>query len=292
MSRHQQGTPDEGLRLAFAARDGEPLVGRLFTSEGPLAATLIAPATGVPARFYRSFARALTQASITAFVFDYRGIGESLRGHVKDSDARKQDWGQLDMPAALDELARRAPGVPLTLVGHSAGGQLVGLMDNVARLERIVQVASSSGYMGAMGWRYRVLGRLLLCAYGSLSVRALGYGATRWVGWGEDLPSGVLRQWAEWCSTPGYLESSFGDSIEQHWFDEIRCPLLNLSAEDDPIATQANVSDILRLFPNAGIERRRLDPHGAGVGKIGHIDFFRSRCAPLWPLAQDFLVAR
>ncbi|MEM1449218.1 MAG: alpha/beta fold hydrolase [Planctomycetota bacterium] len=275
-------TDEKESHVAFEARDGVPLVGRLFQAEAPVAAVLVAPATGVPARFYRHFAAAAAEAGVAALMFDFRGLGESLHGHVRDVDANIEDWGRHDMPAALDALAERVPGVPLHLVGHSAGGQLVGLMDNAERLGTVVQVAGSSGYFGGMGLRMRTLGRLLLRVYGPLAVRLRGYAPVRVLGWGEDLPAGVALQWGEWCSTPGYVESAFGRTVDRAAYDALRCRIVNVTATDDPIATEANVEDLLRLFPNADITRVRLVPSDLGVPSIGHVGFFRPSLGAAW----------
>ncbi len=39
-------------------------------------------------------------------------------------------WGQLDIPAAIDALLARTSTEKVTLLGHSAGGQLLGIVPN------------------------------------------------------------------------------------------------------------------------------------------------------------------
>jgi predicted alpha/beta hydrolase len=193
------------------------------------------------------------------------------------------------MPAALDQLADRAPDTPLALLGHSAGGQLVGLMPEVDRLSRIAQVSSSTGYVGHIAGATRPLAWFMLEIYIPATCALLGYTPTQITGWGEDLPEGVARQWAEWCTEPGYVSNAFGRSIARHYYDEIRCPLLNLRCSDDPIATEANVDDLLRLFPGAEIERIVIRPEDYGLDEIGHIDLFRRRCRATWEPLLDWI---
>lgn len=76
-------------------------------------------------------------------VFDYRGIGQSP-GKVKHSDARIQDWGQLDIAAALDWLTLHTGKAQAVLLGHSAGGQLTGLLHNYQKVAKVVAVAGST----------------------------------------------------------------------------------------------------------------------------------------------------
>lgn len=260
-------------------------------AQEPRGAVLLAGATGVPARFYRPFAQWLAETcSLTCLTFDYRGIAGSLQGPVAHSEARLQDWGELDLPAALEVLSAHSHG-PLYLVGHSAGGQLVGLMPNVNRIERFVQLACSSGYFGQLSPRLRLTARLLMQVYLPISTRVVGYGACKAVGWGEDLPTDVARQWAQWCARPGYVENAFGTTVQTHGYNEITAPILNLSFADDTIATPANIEDLLRLFPQAQVTRRRLSTEEVQGRTVGHIGFFRRGQRDLWPMVAEFLTA-
>ncbi len=98
----------------------------------------------------------------------------------------------------------------------------------------------------------------------------LGYSACKALNWGEDLPRHVARQWREWCSSPGYVANAFGKEVKRHFSDDIRVPLLSLSFTDDKIATEANVDDLLRLFPNAQIAKQRLTPESVGLKSVDH----------------------
>lgn len=277
--------------LTFTAPDGHALAGTLFEATEPVGAVLLAGATGVPARYYRPFAQWLAaERNLTCLTFDFRGIAGSLHGPLSKSTARLQDWGQLDMPAALDALREHSVD-PLYLVGHSAGGQLMGLMPNVHRLKRIVQVAGSSGYFGNLSPRMHLTARVLMQGYLPITTRVVGYGACKVLGWGENLPTHVARQWTKWCASPGYVENAFGSTVDTHAYGEMSAPMLNLSFTDDTIATAANIEDLLRLFPSAPVERRRYAPEDVQGRAIGHIGFFRRANKDLWPEVADFLTA-
>lgn len=281
-----------GESIVFATRDAVQLSGTLFMPEAPKALVLVCSAIGVRQQFYWPFSQWLTARKFGVMTFDYRGTGASLNGRsVRHSKATQQDWGAYDMPAALETLLRRFPNLPVHLVGHSAGGQLIGLMPNYWRLSRVVTVAASSGYLRNLAPRLRPLATLLLRAYIPMSVKLLGFAPTRWVGWGENLPPKVALQWAAWCTKPGYVQNSFGKEITEHFYGEFDAPILWLTATDDPIATPANVDDIVRLLENAPITRRDMDPGDFGLAHIGHIDFFRRRNAKLWPMVTDWLSA-
>jgi predicted alpha/beta hydrolase len=63
---------------------------------------LICPATGITKGFYHSFAEWLNQQGYKVLSFDFRGIGQSLHGALKNSNASINDWGLLDIPAAIE----------------------------------------------------------------------------------------------------------------------------------------------------------------------------------------------
>jgi predicted alpha/beta hydrolase len=276
--------------VRFEARDGVPLVGRFYRADEARGAVLIAPATGVLARFYAPFAEWLaSDRHLHVFVFDYRGIGASLVGKLKDCDAHKHEWGLYDLPAALDTLEARAGGLPLYYVGHSAGGQLIGLLDNVGKITRIAQVAASSGYLPKLDPSLRVQAYVLMHVFMRISNALVGYAACKALGWGEDLPRHVARQWREWCSSPGYVANAFGHEVARHFYDDIRAPLLSLSFTDDKIATDWTVDDLLRLFPNAQIVKQRLAPASVGLKHVDHVGFFKRTSQHVWPLVADFL---
>jgi len=258
--------------------------------DAPRAFVLICSATALRQQFYWKFAEWMTTQGYGVLTFDYRGIGASLNGRsVRDCSARKQDWGQLDMPAALDFLDCKFPELPIHLVGHSVGGQLIGLMPNHERLERIVTVGSSSGYLYNLASGTRLFAAFLLKVYIPISAKLLGYVPTRWIGWGEDLPAQVALQWAAWCTRPGYVLNALGSDVAVDFFDQIKGPILWLTATDDPIATPENIDDMLRLYESASVTRGRINPREYGLERIGHIDFFRGRNAKLWPLIADWL---
>jgi predicted alpha/beta hydrolase len=280
--------------VEFPAADGARLAGRFYA---PAAASspyplLLCGATGVPQRFYSAFAQWLAGQGYTVLTFDYRGIGESLFGsHPRQCRARKQDWGELDMPAGLDWLRRRTGAEQIDLIGHSAGAQLVGLMPNREAIRRVVMVAGSTGYVGRIRFPTRWTAELILRIYLPLTARLLGYCPARRIGLGEDLPAGVGLQWARWCRSPGYIENAFGKEVKRDGYDQFRAPIFALHASDDPIATPENVQDLLRLFPQAPKQTRMINPQEFGYDKIGHIDYFRRSRSAVWPLIAAWLSA-
>ena len=77
---------------------------------------MICPATGITKNFYHSFATWLSQQGYNVLSFDFRGIGESLHGALKQSTASITDWGTLDIPAAIDALLIKQKQIKLFLL--------------------------------------------------------------------------------------------------------------------------------------------------------------------------------
>lgn len=266
---------------------GQNLAGTFFPAQQDLGnqAVLLCPATGITQRFYFPFASWLSEQGFSVLVFDYRGIGRSLaESHVRHSTAKKQDWGLLDMPAALDFLLALTGQKAALLIGHSAGGQLFGLMHNHARLRGVLAVAASSGYVKNIRQDKRTAAKLMLGCVIPLSAMLLGYIPAKKLGWGENLPKAVGLQWAKWCSSPGYVENDFDGEIPHHWYKQFKAPIVFLHAADDEIATKENVLDIMRLFEVAKKKRIFIDPNQIGLDTLGHVDLFRARNQSVWPL--------
>ena len=148
------------IALVFEAADGRPLAATVLEPRRITGAVVIASATGVPRRIYDGVAGCLADAGFAVLTFDYRGIGGSMEGRsVRTEDVRMQDWGRLDLEGALCWMRRAYAGAPLLVLGHSAGGQLIGLAPSSGHLSGAALIGSQLGWTGsgetwpASGWR-------------------------------------------------------------------------------------------------------------------------------------------
>lgn len=110
----------------------------------PAGVVLIAPAMGVPQRFYTDFANWLAGQGYLAVTFDYLGMGRSRRMPLRQLNVDILDWGRHDCSAVLAAAAEVAGGLPLYWIGHSVGAQILPLVDGHERLTRIVTIAAGS----------------------------------------------------------------------------------------------------------------------------------------------------
>lgn len=290
--------PPEPLR--FACADGFVLAGALWRPGGPGPASrgaagtvVIAPATGVLARYYARFAAALADDGFHVVTFDYRGIGGSRPPSLQGAGLRRlrlrwADWGRLDLDAAL----RHAGALPrpLAVVGHSIGGVLIGYAASAPSIERALTVGAQYAYRPdyaaaerlRLRWRWHV-------AMPALAL-ALGYFPGRRLGWLEDLPRGVALDWAR---RGARIEASHPVAERAGVlasFAALRAPLLALAALDDPYATLPAVNRTQRYFTGADRHLAVLDPADWGVPAIGHFAPFHDRFREtLWPAMRGWL---
>jgi predicted alpha/beta hydrolase len=273
--------------VTLVCADGERLQGRFFAGRGDAVAApvLISPATGVRQQFYWRFADWLAAQGHPTLVFDYRGIGLSLEGRLADSRARLVDWGRQDQVAALQWLLARSGSPQVVLVGHSAGGQMMGLLPNHACIARVVGVAASTGWFGGMRLGFGLKARLGLRLLVPVGTLLRGYAPTAWLGLGENLPAQVARQWGQWCAAGGYATNAVRAGAAD-FHAEVRSPIVVLHAADDDIANPATVRDLLRTLPAAPRATLQVRPSDHGLRAIGHLDWFRQSHQVLWPLMR------
>lgn len=250
---------------------------------------LICPATGITKGFYHHFASWLSEQGYPVLVFDFRGIGNSLHGRLKDSTASIQKWGQLDIPAAIDTLIEKTGAPSIHLLGHSAGGQLLGIVSNYEKVKNLVAVSGSTGYVKKLAGRTKLLAPVMFNIVFPVSNMIKGYGATKFIGMGEDLPKLVAQQWAEFCSRPGYVYNAIGKTIFEDYHQKITIPFKVLWSSDDEIATEANVKDLLRLYPNAQKQMIELVPATYQHRRIGHMEMFKRSHQNLWSIIEQQL---
>ncbi len=257
------------------------------------AAVMIAPATGIKRQFYHNFATYLAASGFGVITFDNEGIGESLSSNLAKCDASLISWGRHDMPAVLDALQDEFADATYHLIGHSAGGQLIGLMTNYKALTSVFNVACSSGQIKNMDMPYKLKAMGFMDAFIPLTNLTLGYTPADKIGMGEPLPRGVARQWREWCNGAGYIKTAFGKSIHTHFYDELDMPALWLGFSDDEIANSKNIDDMIRVFSKMPVEKYYFDPEEFGLNSIGHMRYFSSKTnakvPQLWQMAVDWL---
>jgi len=276
--------------IKITCQDGFQLSATQFEPNQKIkGAIFVGPATGIKRQFYAAFAEYLARNGYGVITFDNRGIAGSLYGNVSNSDASLQTWGELDMPAVLSQLQFGFPNTNYHLIGHSAGGQLVGLMHNAHEITSMFNFASSSGQLKNMKMAYKVKAHFFMNMVIPLSNYVFGHTKSQWFGMGEPLPKMVGQQWREWCNGQGYVKTAFGKTIHEHYYDELTTPAMWVNACDDDIAINENVKDMLSVFKSMKAKTLTLSSKDNQLDEIGHMKFFSRRAEHLWSHSLDWL---
>ncbi len=275
-----------GERVEITCADGVRLQGHFVAAHGETPKglpVLLCPATGVKQHYYLKFVNWLAGHGHDVLVFDYRGIGLSLNGPLKHCRATLAEWGQQDQVAALDWLLTRTASQQVLLLGHSAGGQMIGLLPNHHRVARLVGVSASTGWLRGMRPSFRIKAWFGLRGVIPMGARIKGYATTAAIGLGENLPTQGGLQWGQWCAAGGYATNAVRHQPDRDFHAQVRTPITVLHAADDDIATHTTVADLLRTFPSAPKQAHCITPASHGLKAIGHIDWFRPSHQALWP---------
>lgn len=244
---------------------------------------VVAGATGVKRQFYAPLARFLVAQGLSVLTFDYRGIGGSAPERLKGFQARMEDWGTHDLDAALAWVVDVARPRRLLVVGHSVGGQLLGLAEHADLVDAAAFVGSQSGY-----WLHWPLGTRLgigLLWFGLIPGLSplLGKFPSSKLGLGEDLPRGVAEQWARWGRDPDYLLR--GDTVRRDQYANLRMPILMASIDGDFYAPHAAVDALASFYAGAQVTRWRLPK----TPSTGHFTVFKPGDAAVWGRLASWL---
>ncbi len=275
---------------------GATIAARFYEPPGAArGAVVIGGAMGVKQDYYAAFAQWLAGEGYLVASFDYRGMGDSQRGPLRELRADLFDWTD-DYDTVIAEALRRSGGAALYIVGHSLGAQLPGLLKHRDRIAGLVSVAAGSGY-----WRDNApqLKRMVLYFWHvlvPLATKLCGYFPGRRLRKVGDLPAGVILQWRKWCLNPRYHVGAEGHSVRER-FEAARFPLVALSITDDELMTERGTRVLVDCYANAPRRVERIAPADVQARRIGHFGFFRDQFqTSLWRrtalLLQGFQISQ
>jgi predicted alpha/beta hydrolase len=265
----------------IAAPDGVPLAATLVApaTGSPVTCALVAGAMGVRRARYEAFAQFLATNGIAVLTFDYRGVGDSASVPARRATVTLTEWAEQDMEGLVQWLGRHYPGLPLVGIGHSIGGQLFGLVPSVERFQALFLVGAQRGY--PLYWRG--FPRAVIALFWQLLpsiVRVFGYLPMRLAGC-EAIPPRVALEWQRWGRHPDFRDGA-GRSQSDRWA-RFRGRLLGISFDDDFFAAGAAVAALVRTYAGARAEHLHFAPCDFGRAEIGHSGFFAEGvCPTLW----------
>jgi predicted alpha/beta hydrolase len=270
---------------SITAADGYRLAATLYFAEDSDTVVLINSATAVPRRFYQRFANYIRGHGWNVVTYDYRGIGDSKPRSLRGFEARMRDWALLDMTAMVDWISSQLSPERLFVVGHSFGGQSVGMLENAHRVDGVVGVSAQSGHWAVQGGSEPVKVRIIVTVLIPLFARLFGYFPWSRFARGEDLPKGVALEWAAWCRNRNYLLDDPTLPLER--YRTFAAPILAYSIEDDDWGTSRAVDEMMRAYLH--VTRRHLRPSDYGLPRLQHMGYFREGSERLWQEAIEWL---
>jgi predicted alpha/beta hydrolase len=279
-----------GRRVRLLTQDGFELDAHWREPAGPArAVALMAPATGVPQRFYAPFAQWLCQRGYAVLTLDYRGMGASAQA----PQASMRDWMLRDLPAALDAVLARARQsgrrLPVVWLGHSLGGHALPLQARLHEVDAALAVGAqlpafrrwSAGHRRFGAWFFF---RAWLPLWVGLTGRLPGWT----FGGGPPLPGPAAMDWSHWGSLPDYYRSDPSMAEHLHASRWQGVAQLWCISDDWIFGPEPAVRALQQAFDGAPgqAELLHLHPQDVGARHLGHFGVFRrqhgERVWPLW----------
>jgi predicted alpha/beta hydrolase len=261
--------------LRIVTTDGFVLSATRFSPENPTGkVVLINSATGVKQKFYASFAAYLAKEGYTVYTYDYRGIGHSRPKSLRGFKASMRDWGTWDYHTMLQNIFQTHINARVFVMGHSVGGQIVGLSPLTAKVDAVVMIGAQTPFIKNFGGGVNKL-RLYFFWYFLIPffTKVFGYFPAGKLGLFEDLPAGVAYQWARWAKSEDYLFSEFPE--DKGKFESLQIPALMVSFTDDKIAPARAVQDLMHKYTSLKWSQWQLKPDDVMQKSIGHFGFFK-----------------
>jgi predicted alpha/beta hydrolase len=244
---------------------------------------VIASAMGVTQAYYQPIANWLTEQGYCVLTFDCNGIGESKDKHLKEYPCNILDWAKQDYSAALQFVLDTNSNSPIYWLGHSLGGQVFPLVDNIEQVSKVITVSSGTGYWKHNAPALRKKAPLFWYFIMPIATSLFGYFPGKRLGMVGDLPKQVMYQWRRWCLHPEYCVGVESESVKAK-FQQLKTPLVSISFTDDEMLSLTNMHDLHALFGNENKELKNLHPKDIGERRVGHLGFFREKFKDnLWP---------
>ncbi|MFW1859755.1 alpha/beta fold hydrolase [Acinetobacter defluvii] len=269
-------------QVSLNALDGYVLNGVIYspTIVTIKAKIILASATGVPQGFYRRFSEYMTQYGYQVLTFDYRGVGASSPKNLKGFEMSYLDWGKLDLAGAIDYFADEQR--PLFVVGHSYGGQALGLTPNHAKVTAMYCFGTGAGWHGYMPLKERLKVQVIWNIVFPPIVAVTGYLPWSKFNMGADLPRGVYQQWRKWCKNPTYFFSDPEQAALKDLYAQVKVPIYAVAALDDDWALPNSRHAFMQHYQNAEMHYIDIAANHLGLKQIGHMGYFRQGSEAIW----------
>jgi predicted alpha/beta hydrolase len=267
--------------LTISATDGFPLAATIFHSASPSTLfAVVAPALGVPRKYYAHFCRYLAHCNISTVTFDYRGFGGSGPTWRPDAAVSMCDLGRRDLSAVLSFTHGMKPGSDLYFVGHSFGMMALAFAPNAAGASRAISVATGSAYYRFQPFPRSLLRLAFLTVIVPRIARLHGHFPGRMFGILGNIPQTIVADMARCCREKNFVKDAMRHDNSRD--APYRGDIWALSFTDDRLLPRAAVDDFHGNFSAARVLRSHLKPDEIGRRRVGHNGAFQLGSDILW----------
>ncbi len=228
---------------------------------------IISPATGVTQRFYKDLALFLKNKGYNVITFDFRDIGLSKSGRMKDSKASFSIWALKDFKAVFEySLKERKTAV----IGHSFGALAFTIQENANKALGLYGFGTGTGHSSFMSTTEKIKAFLLWNVIAPPFVALKGFLPGKISGMGSHIPKNVYLEWKKWCHIKGFWLGDASFKHTKHTYS-IDLPITIVASSDDPWTPIKSSKAYYSLFNNNQTVFKEVKPKNQ---KIGHIGYF------------------
>ncbi|MFP2994690.1 alpha/beta hydrolase [Spongiivirga sp. MCCC 1A20706] len=274
--------------ISITTEDGQDICATYFKPEKPTNKTVvIAGGVGLPQRFFFKFASWLATKGCDAYTFDYRGIALSKDKELTEFHAGYFEWTNYDFKGITSHIKSVHPENNNYLIGHSFGGNSLGMSTAYKCYDKFLFVGSQFGYYRNFPWYMQISILLGFGLFVGFITPLYGYFPSKLVGLGEPLPKQVAYDWRTLLL---HKNSVLALAKDHNYYSEITQPTLMISIDDDNFAPKKAVDTLAEhVFVNAKVKRKHLEVKKLGIKKLGHNNFFRKKHEHLlWPIVSNW----
>jgi predicted alpha/beta hydrolase len=197
------------------------------------------------------------------------------------------DWATKDFTAITSYIESNFMDYKKILVGHSFGGNSIGMSSKADSYDAYVPIASQFGYWRFFNPIYRPL--LLWVFYFVMPVLShiYGYFPSKVKKLGEKLPKDVAKDWITIITNPNSMLELTKKT--GNYYGDITKPMLMMSFSDDQMAPKRAVDELSnRVYKNALVKRMHIKAEK--LKPIGHLNFFKRQFeTDLWTIPTNWV---
>lgn len=246
----------------------------------PKVVIVINTGTCIPQRIYWRFADFLAENGYITITYDYTDAQNFASG------VSHTVWLK-DMESVLDFVLSEYAGLRKIVVGHSSGGQLLGMLPNASQMDRLFLVASANGYWKLMDGFSKYAMWFFWKVIAPLNIRIFGYFNNRMFGSGGGFPKNIILELRSFCQQEAFFFPYFERNQIKPHYREIRTKITAYHLEGDVIANERACRYIADLYEHAELDFKSLKASDYGMKRFGHRSFFSATSQKLW---NEFLM--